>query len=83
MKEQRIIRIMKREVRNITSTGKTPQTGSLPDWLIYLDHSISFDLEYTLTASAKIGHRVRTFFVSYNSNNEKFTVYIDSVPYED
>lgn len=81
MKEDRIIGILKREARNIAKTGKPPQEGALPKWLHYIDHGIQFSLKTTLSASAKMGHRVRVFFVEYDLATRRYKSFIDSVPY--
>jgi hypothetical protein len=81
MKEDGIIRIMKREAKNITLTGKAPIEGALPKWLHYMDHDLQFSFRSYLSASTKIGHRTRVFAVEYDIESRSFKSFIDTVPY--
>lgn len=82
MTEDRIIKIIKRETKRMSTTGKLPPTGALPAWCILLDHCITYLCDFSLTVAAKIGFRMRTFFVVYNSRTKRHISYIDGVPYE-
>ena len=81
MIESEIISIMKREVSNITKTGKPPAPGAFPKWLYYMDHQFGCSLRASLTASTKIGNRTRVFHADYNLKTKRHTYHIDGVEY--